>query len=172
VSVEVSAESFRAFVLGESAALLRIAWMLTGERAMAEDLLQTAMAKTWEHWSRIADDGNPGGYVRIVMVRTYASWMGRRWRGEIPSAELPETPIADEGFAAADERDRLIQALAALPRRERAAVVLRHYLDMSERQAADALGCSVGSVKSHASRGLARLRAGSVDPCSTEGELR
>jgi RNA polymerase sigma-70 factor (sigma-E family) len=172
VVVDGKDEAFRRFVLAESASLLRIAWMLTGERTAAEDLLQTAFAKTWERWSRVCGDGNPGGYVRIVMVRTYSSWMGRRWRGEIPSAQVPEMPVAEGGFAAADERDALLHALAALPRRQRAAVVLRHYLDLSEQQAADALGCSVGSVKSHASRGLARLRADSALPHRTEGELR
>ena len=161
-------EAFRRFVVDESAGLLQTAWMLTGERAMAEDLVQTALARTWPHWSRISAEGTPAAYVRRVMVRTFASWMGRRWNGEIPSALVPETAVDDRAIAAADERDQLIRALAELPRRQRAAVILRHYLDLSEQEAAEALGCSVGSVKSHASRGLARMREMAADPPRTE----
>ena len=85
-----SDEGFREFVLSASPSLLRTGWMLTGDRALAEDLLQTALAKTWPHWSRISKDGTPAAYVRTVMVRTYASWAGRRWSGETPSETLPE----------------------------------------------------------------------------------
>jgi RNA polymerase sigma-70 factor (sigma-E family) len=154
--------------MGESAGLLRTAWMLTGERAVAEDLVQTALAKTWPHWSRISHHGNPSAYVRTVMVRTFASWMGRRWNGEIPSEHVPERAVDDPAFSSMDDRDSLYRALADLPRRQRAAVILRHYLDLSEQEAAEALGCSVGSVKSHASRGLARMRELVADPQRTE----
>lgn len=153
-----SDEAFREFVLNESAGLLRTGWMLTGDRALAEDLLQTALAKTWPHWARISRDGTTTAYVRTAMVRTYASWSGRRWTGELPSEELPERPAEDRAFGAADERDRLTRALAELPRRQRAVIVMRYYLDMSEQQAAEALGCSVGTVKTQAARGLTRLR--------------
>ncbi len=170
--MEGAHEEFRGFVLDESAALLRAAWMLTGERTMAEDLLQTALAKTWPRWSRISREGTPAAYVRTVMVRTFASWSGRRWRGELPSAQVPETAADDAAFTAADERDRLLRALAELPRRQRAVVVLRYYLDLSEQQAADALGCSVGTVKTQAARGLARLRAAATESHATESEPR
>jgi RNA polymerase sigma-70 factor (sigma-E family) len=162
--VAKSEETFREFVLTESPRLLRTGWMLTGDRALAEDLLQTALAKTWPHWSRISKEGTPGAYVRTVMVRTYASWAGRRWCGEMPSERVPENAAEDGAFGAADERDRLTRALARLPRQQRAVVVMRYYLDMSEQQAADALGCSVGTVKTQASRGLSRLRETAVRP--------
>jgi RNA polymerase sigma-70 factor (sigma-E family) len=168
--VSESDEVFRVFVLNESPALLRTAWMLTGDRSLAEDLLQTALARTWPHWARISRDGTPGAYVRTVMVRTYSSWSGRRWCGELPSEELPERAAEERAFGAADERDRLTRALAELPRRQRAIVVLRYYLDLSEQQAADALGCSVGTVKTQASRGLARLRTLSPDLYARESE--
>ncbi len=154
-----SDEAFREFVVNGSAGLLRTAWMLTGDRTLAEDLLQTALARTWPHWARISQDGAPAAYVRTVMVRTYASWKGRRWCGELPSEQLPDRAAEDGAYDSADERDRLTRALADLPRQQRAVVVLRYYLDLSEQQAADVLGCSVGSVKTQASRGLARLRA-------------
>ena len=165
-------DEFRGFVLHESAALLRSAWMLTGDRALAEDLLQTALAKTWPHWARISKEGLPAAYVRTVMVRTFASWSGRRWSGERPAARMPERVTEDSGFAAADERDQLLRALAELPRRQRAVVVLRYYLDLSEKQSADALGCSVGTVKTQAARGLTRLRNASISQGGKERELQ
>jgi RNA polymerase sigma-70 factor (sigma-E family) len=165
-----SDDTFREFVLSASPGLLRTGWMLTGDRNLAEDLLQTALAKTWPHWSRISKDGTPAAYVRTVMVRTYASWSGRRWCGEVPSENLPERIDDDSALGAADERDRLTRALATLPRRQRAVVVLRYYLDMSEQQTADALGCSAGTVKTQAARGLSRLRETSADRSARERE--
>src|SRR5437868_4725143 len=88
VPVAKSDEASHEFVLIESPALLRTAWMLTGDRALAEDLLQTALARTWPHWARISREGTPAAYVRTVMVRTYASWSGRRWCREMPRAGL------------------------------------------------------------------------------------
>ncbi len=167
-----SDEAFREFVVNESSALLRTAWMLTGDRPLAEDLLQTALARTWPHWARISREGMPAAYVRTVMVRTYASWTGRRWCGEYPSQELPDRAAEEGAYVAADERDRLARALATLPRRQRAVVVLRYYLDLSEQQAADALGCSVGTVKTQAARGLARLRETSAGQPDRERETR
>ncbi len=149
---------FRDFVLNESAGLLRAGWMLTGDRTSAEDLLQTALARTWPHWTRISEQGTPAAYVRTVMVRTYASWAGRRWNGETPSEAVPEPARDDYGFSAFEERDQLARALAKLPRRQRAVIVLRYYLDYSEQQTAEALNCSIGTVKTQAARGLARLR--------------
>ena len=77
---------FREFVVARSPALLRTAWMLTGDQAAAEDLLQTALARTWPHWARIAD-GQPDAYVRKVMVRVNASWRARRWNQETPTPD-------------------------------------------------------------------------------------
>ncbi len=151
-------EDFRDFVAGQSAGLLRTAWMLTGDRGLAEDLLQTALAKTWPHWARVRQGGAPAGYVRTVMVRTYAAWWSRRWRGELPTAAPPDPGTTGDPTLVADDRDLLVRALAQLPARQRAVVVLRYYQDLSERDVAAALDCSVGTVKTQASRGLARLR--------------
>lgn len=152
-------DDFAEFVLAASPALLRTAWMLTGDAGAAEDLLQTALAKAWPRWGRLAAEGNPVAYVRKIMANTQVSWWRRRWTGEIPSHHLPEMATCTDAFAAVDDRDVLRLALRCLPRRQRAVVVLRYYEDLSEEETALALGCSVGTVKSQASKGLARLRA-------------
>ncbi len=154
---DMAEKDFDAFVLRSGGALLRMAWMFTGDRHLAEDLVQTALVKTWPHWSRICD-GEPLAYVRQVMARTYAAWWRRRWNGEVPTGELPERPMAtgDIGF---EDREELRLALAELPKGQRVVVVLRYYEDLTEMQTAELLGCSVGAVKSQASKGLAKLRA-------------
>ena len=146
---------FDDFVAGRSQALLRTAYLLTGDHAHAEDLLQTALAKSWFAWGRIA--GPPEPYVRRVIATTYATWWRRRWRSEYPTGSVPEVAGAD-GTAGVDERDALWRALGTLPRRQRAVVVLRYYEDLSEAETAAALGISRGTVKSQASKALAALR--------------
>jgi RNA polymerase sigma-70 factor (sigma-E family) len=150
-------DGFRAFVEGRSPAYLRTAYLLTGDWGHAEDLLQASLAKVYRAWGRVHDRDNLDSYVRRVMVNTCSSWWQRSWRGEHPTASLPETPTEDT-YDAVDQRDRLRRALKALPAKQRAAVVLRHYDDQSEAEVARILSCSVGTVKSQTSRGLARLR--------------
>lgn len=149
-------EGFREFVLARSPALLRTAWMLTGDSQLAEDLLQSALAATWPRWERIRE-GHPDAYVRKVMMRTYGAWWRRRWRGERPSEHLPELNTAD-AYEGADDRVALGRALAALPVGQRQVVVLRYFEDLSEREVASLLDCSIGTVKSQAAKGLAKLR--------------
>ena len=146
---------FDDFVAARSGRLLRTAYLLTRDWALAEDLLQTALTKAWFAWGRVVDDPEP--FVRTVLVNTYASWWRRRWRGEPPTEALPERAVADPTHAV-DERDRLWQALGRLPRRQRAVLVLRFYEDLTEAQVAAALHVSVGTVKSQTSKALARLR--------------
>ena len=155
-------DEFRDFVVARSGVLLRFAWMLTYDEGRAEDLLQVALAKTWPHWTRVSRDGEPTAYVRKVMVNTATAWWGRRWRAEIPTLDVPDRAARDP-YAAVDDRDALIGVLARLPGRQRAVVVLRYYEGLSEAETAEALGCSVGTVKSQAARALARLRAGDMD---------
>jgi len=156
-----SGATFDEFVAARSRALLRTAYLLTHDHALAEDLLQTALAKTWFAWRRI--DGNPEPYVRRILVNTYASWWRRKWNGEHPTDELPERATADPGAEPTD----LWQAMERLPRRQRAVVVLRYFEDLTEAQTAELLGCSVGTVKSQCSKALAKLR---IDPALTEAE--
>jgi RNA polymerase sigma-70 factor (sigma-E family) len=153
---------FDDFVATRSAALLRTAYLLTRDHGAAEDLLQTALTKAWFAWDRI--EGNPEPYVRRILVTTYASWWRRRWNGEHATEDLPEAGHAD---TAADTD--LWTALGRLPRRMRAVVVLRYFEDLTEAETAQLLGCSVGTVKSQASKALAKLR---IDPALTPQEDR
>ncbi len=149
---------FDAFILSRSRSLLQTAYLLVQDEALAQDLLQTALAKSWFAWSRI--EGDPEAYVRRVLVTTSVSWWRRRWTGETPTAQLPES--ADLAGSAdtetwAEQQD-LWAAVGRLPRRQRAVVVLRYLEDRSEAETADLLGCSVGTVKSQAAKALAKLR--------------
>jgi RNA polymerase sigma-70 factor (sigma-E family) len=146
---------FREFVDAHSRALLRAAWLLTGEWAAAEDLVQTALAAAWPKWATITT--SPEAYVRRVMTTTYLRWQRRRWTGEIATASPPDGSALDAADAVAARRV-LLDALGALPRQQRAAIVLRYFADLSEADTAAAMGCSVGAVKSHTSRAIARLR--------------
>ena len=145
---------FSAFVAVRSTALLRTAYLLTGDHAAAEDLLQTALAKCWKRWSRIEE---PEPYVHATMLNTYLSWRARRWSGEVPTGELPEHKVGDR-TGEADERAFVLDALRRLPRRQRAVVVLRYFEDLSEAETARLLGVNVGTVKSQCSKALAALR--------------
>jgi len=158
---------FEDFVAARSARLLRTAYLLTQDWARAEDLLQTALARAWFAWGTVHTDAEP--FVRKIMSNVYASWWRRRWNGERPADVLPE-PAGTDPHAAVDERDEVWQALRRLPRRQRAVLVLRYFEDLTEAEVADALGCSVGTVKSQASKALAKLR---IDPTlRPEGVLR
>ena len=166
--------SFDDFVATRSTRLLRTAYLLTHDRALAEDLVQTSLAKAWFAWGRI--DGQPDAYVRRVMVNTYSSWWRRRWNGEEATAEVPESGVGARGRTEdgrVDDRTDLWRALARLPRRQRAVVVLRFYEDLSEIETAEILQCSVGTVKSQASRALAKLRIDpTLSPTSDEERVR
>lgn len=150
-------EEFREFVAARSPALLRTAYLMTGTRADAEDLLQTALAKTFVAWGRVREADSPEAYVRRVMLNTRTSAWRRRKVDEQPYGELPERPTGD-AYAATDLHDALWHALGTLGRRQRAVLVLRYYEQLSEAEIADALGISAGTVKSQASRALATLR--------------
>ncbi|MET7750565.1 SigE family RNA polymerase sigma factor [Micromonospora sp. NPDC005367] len=152
-----SEEEFREFVAARSAALLRTAYLLAGDWATAEDLLQTALTKTYLAWRRLGGIEAVEPYARRVLVNTSTSWWRRRWHGERPTDVLPEQAGADEIERQLD-RDLLWRHLRALPTRQRAVLVLRFYEDMSEAQTAALLGISAGTVKSQTSRALATLR--------------
>lgn len=164
---------FDDFVAARSTHLLRTEYLLTHDHALAEDLLQTALTRSWFAWSRI--DGNPEPYVRKVLVNTYATWWRRKWNGERATDELPETGVADHAAGAAVSHD-LWEALGRLPRRMRAVVVLRYFEDLSEAETAELLGCARGTVKSQLSKAIGKLRLDSaiLDPASLdpEGETR
>ncbi|MEU7608472.1 SigE family RNA polymerase sigma factor [Micromonospora sp. NPDC049204] len=150
-------EQFREFVAARSAALLRTAYLLTGDWATAEDLLQTALTKTYLAWKRLGGIEAVESYARRVMVNTSTSWWRRRWHGERPTEVLPERAGVDEISQQLD-RDLLWRHLRELPTRQRAVLVLRYYEDLSEAQTAAMLNISPGTVKSQSSRALATLR--------------
>jgi len=150
-------QAFDALVEARATSLLRTAYLLTGDWATAEDLLQTALVKTWFKWDGVRDKDAAEAYVRQVMARTFATWWRRKWRGEVATGELPERPGYDH-YADVDQRHALRRALSELSPRQRAIVVLRFYEDLPEAEVAALLGCSVGTVKSTASRALVRLR--------------
>jgi RNA polymerase sigma-70 factor (sigma-E family) len=151
-------DGFDAFVEARWPALLHLARLLTGGDAhRAEDLLQDALVKLWFAWSRVGDQ-HPEAYVRRILVRACAKSARRRWWGERPTAVLPDHAGHGDTAELVGERDRLEAALACLPARQRTAVVLRYYQDLSEAQVADLLGCPAGTVRSLASRGISKLR--------------
>ncbi len=163
--------SFEEFVQGSSARLFRTALLLTGhDRAAAEDLLQVALERAYRHWARICRCDEPERHVRRIL----ANAANDRWRraARRPERVVPGgnvVRVADDHAGTVADRDFLIRALAALPKRQRTVLVLRYYSDLSEPEIADVLGCSVGTVKSQASRGLARLRAAAEPPAERTG---
>jgi RNA polymerase sigma-70 factor (sigma-E family) len=161
---------FAEFVAARSRVLLRAAWLLTGDAGRAEDLLQVAFARAWRHWSRIAD-GNPEGYVRQVLFRSYLNWWRRGWRAEVPTSRPPERPSDEDMAGDLASRDGIHRALRGLTRRQRAVVISRYVEDRSVAETADLLGCSQGTVKALAFRALATLRADpSIRPLLTTGQ--
>ncbi len=122
---------FRDFVEARSNALLRSGWLLTGDWPSAEDLVQTALAAAWPHWTSLTRQDAPELYVRKIMVNTYLRWRRRRWNGEVATGRLPELQAYGDVFAQVDARQALIAALDRLPARQRAVVVLRYFADQN-----------------------------------------
>jgi RNA polymerase sigma-70 factor (sigma-E family) len=137
---------------------MRVAVLLTGDWHAAEDLVQASLVKLYRVWPRLDTDTDPDAYLRRIMINTHRSWWRARWRRETPAAVLPERSsgedIADRQALGALVR----QALAGLPRQQRTVLVLRYWEDLPEADVAGLLGCSVGTVKTHAHRGLRALR--------------
>jgi RNA polymerase sigma-70 factor (sigma-E family) len=152
---------FQAYMAARWPVLVRTAFLLTGDRFLAEDLAQTALTRVYASWRRVRRADDVDAYVRRVLVNANAGRFRKRRVAEhlvaVPAdgrSHLPHEPLA--------ERSALMAALAELPARQRAVVVLRYWEDLSEREVAEVLGCSVGTVKSQASKALARLRTSSV----------
>jgi RNA polymerase sigma-70 factor (sigma-E family) len=147
-------EDFDAFVAGNATRLLRTAYLVTGDQQAAEDVLQDALERVYVAWPRVDD---PLAYTRAAIARHAANrWRTRARRPEVTLGRH-DTTVPDVADAYA-RRDLVVNALAQLAPRQRAAVVLRYFDDLSEAETAAALGCSVGTVKSQTSRAIARLR--------------
>jgi RNA polymerase sigma-70 factor (sigma-E family) len=148
-------EGFAEFVVACGPSLSRTAFLLTGDHHQAEELLQTALVRTAPHWRRVASGGTPEAYVRRVMINERTSW----WRRRRPVvAPIPDQPATSDESERAAARLTMEAALAALPPRQRAVIVLRYYYDYSVDEVADVLGCAPGTVKSQAHHALRRLR--------------
>lgn len=151
-------ERFAAYVRKSGDRHLRVAVLLTGDWHAAKDLVQASLVKLYRAWPRLDTGADPDAYLRRIMINTHRSWWRARWRRETPAAELPERPAGE------DPADRLAlaapvrQAMATLPRQQRAVLVLRYCEDIPEAEVAALLGCAVGTVKTHAHRGLRALR--------------
>jgi RNA polymerase sigma-70 factor (sigma-E family) len=149
--------SFRAFVDAHQRSMMRLAYLLTGEVHLAEDLWQSVLVRMIGRWPKLRDVDHLDAYARRIMVNQYTSWRRRRGSGEVPSAEPPHPAHSPEDSAVL--RIVLHQALMRLTPKQRAVLVLRFYEDRTERDVAGLLGCSVGTVKSQTHHALARLRA-------------
>ena len=160
--MESSAErEFREFVEGRWAGLARFAYGLTGDRGLAEDLAQTALANAYAAWSRVRRADDPDAYLRRIVLNAHRT----SFRKPRVREKLTGTPEYHAGAAVPDpgrqneDRDAVMAALLALPARQREVVVLRYLLDLTDSQVAATLQCSVGTVRSQASRALAKLRS-------------
>lgn len=150
---------FAEFVLARTPALLRFAYLLTGDGHLAEDMTQEALVRAHRKWSTITSDAGPEPYVRKAIMRQYLSWRRRRSSGELPVAELPDTAGTGDDAEHVVARDEMSGLLAALSRAQRAVVVLRYYEDLPDAEIAGLLGCSPATVRAHAFTALKRLRA-------------
>lgn len=157
MSTGPSDESFVAFVRQRGRGLARTATLIAGDPVAGEDLLQTALANVYTRWHRGPID-NPEEYVRTTLVREHISWRRRRMSTEVPVASADVDRLGPDIADRLVDRGVLLHALAQLAPKQRAALVLRYFDDLSEADTAKALGCSTGSVKQHTTRGLAKLR--------------
>lgn len=151
---EPAHDEFVSWVRGRQHRLLRSTYLLTGDMSRAEDLVQEALVKVAKHWERLRH-GNPDAYVRTILYRDNISWW--RSRREYPMSSTPEQAAPYDGDAV--ERNLMVEgALARLTTKQRAVLVLRYFDDLTERETAQVLGVTLGTVKSQSSVALARLR--------------
>jgi RNA polymerase sigma-70 factor (sigma-E family) len=150
--------TFEEFAVARLPALLRYAVVLTGDRGLAEDVVQEVLARAHSRWQRIVQCEQPEQYVRRMVVNEYLSWR-RRWGRIVPVPEVTPPPSdAPDHATTHANREALRGELARLPRRQRTVLVLRYYEGLSDSEIADVLGCTSGTVRGYASRALATLR--------------
>jgi RNA polymerase sigma-70 factor (sigma-E family) len=150
--------TFEEFTAGRLPALLRYAAVLTGDRGLAEEVVQEVLLRSYQRWQHIGGLDSPEHYVRRMITNEYLSWR-RRWARVVPHADVDLNRADDLDHAGRHaEREELVAELAKLPRRQRAVLVLRYYAGLSDAEIAEELGCSAGTVRGYASRALAALR--------------
>ncbi len=162
--------SFEEYVHARSGYLLRVAYLLCGDRHLAEDLVQEVLARAHRRWSNITAE-QPDGYLRSALVRAHLSWRRRRSNTERAVDWLPEQSVADDFTHTHAQRAQLWQLLHTLPRTQRTVLVLRYFEDLDDDRIAEILHCARGTVRVHASRGLAALR-GRIETVNPVGESR
>jgi len=150
--------AFVEFVELAGVSLRRTAFLVCGDRHKADDVVQDALYKLYLAWPKVQRMGNPFAYARRIVVNAAYDGGRRPWRREVSTDELPDQVERDDFVTGHVERDEVLEALRGLPPRQRACVVLRYYEDLSVEQTAEILGCSEGTVKSQAARGLDTLR--------------
>lgn len=158
MATATQALDFEEYVRLRQESLLRSARRLVNDPLDAQDLLQTALVRTYGRWNGIADKGLADAYLRRVMINTRTEWWRSRRLTEVPTDQLPEIGGVDDGAEQRADRALLLEALAKLAPKQRSVVVLRHWEQMSTEETARALGMSTGTVKSTLHRSLARLR--------------
>jgi len=156
--VDAEGEGFAQFVEARQRALQRTAWLLTGDWALAEDLVQTALVRSWPRWERIHRRDDPEIYVRRAIVNSWASWRRRRWWGDRATDAVPEVQAVGDVAAEAAVRVTVQRALRSLTARQRAVLVLRVFDDLSEAHVAQVLDCAIGTVKATLAHAVAKLR--------------
>lgn len=166
--VEAADDEFDLFVRTRTHALLRSAYLLTGDQQLAEDLVQSALTRTHQSWKRLADTANAEAYTRRTMYHLQVSWWRRRRVAEVMPERMPDPP-RDDHAAAVSLRLAMRDALSQLSAKQRAVLVLRFFEDFTEREVADLLGVSLGTVKSQTAKALARLLSWT---CVTASGLR
>ncbi len=154
-AVDATDAGFAAFVEAGWGRYLWTASVLSGDRQHGEELLQECLVKLYSRWRQVVRNGDPHAYLRRMLINgNVSSW--RRWRREWPVAQAPDLP--DVRADLPEPEDALRRAIRALPRQQRAVIILRYFEDLTEKDAAAVLGCSVGALKSTHSRALAKLR--------------
>jgi RNA polymerase sigma-70 factor (sigma-E family) len=155
-------EEFHGFVMSRWPRLMRTAFLLTGEQHAAEDLVQSSLERAYASWRKVSAAEDPDAYVRRVLINAHARRHRRKLKEYLSARDDVqefETPDRGDPMGRAEDRTMLLRALAGLPARQREAVVLRYWEDLTETQTAVAMGCSVGTVKSNTAKGIAKLRA-------------
>ncbi|WP_307834714.1 SigE family RNA polymerase sigma factor [Paractinoplanes lichenicola] len=158
---------FEEYVRARGDALRRFAYLLCGDRHLGEDLVQEVLVKAYRRWPKIEHD-QPDHYLRTALVRSHVSWLRRRSHAEQPEQIKDDSAVWGDFADEQAVRDDLWSRLGGLTRAQRAVLVLRYYEDLGDQQIADVLRCSTSTVRVHASRGLARLRA-DLSPASLKG---
>ncbi|HEX5016930.1 MAG TPA: SigE family RNA polymerase sigma factor [Actinomycetes bacterium] len=163
---------FEGFVADRGQSLLRLAYLLTGDAHLAEDLTQDALAKAYRHWTRVCRADHPEAYVRRILVREQLSWWRRSSRRESPHPSPMDgrEPVVEDRYPSLEQSEMAATMLDSLPKKQRTVLILRFHLDLSDDEIAVLMNTSPSTVRSNASRALATLR-GSVSALEQERTL-